>query len=84
MIVGKLTAVGKNRPPCTHKVHVGPVDTWARRYRVSTAAKAGNPPEVCSARAAYVIDGEPRCANHAGQDALAFLQRKTPDREAGG
>lgn len=60
------------RPPASARN--GHSRSWA--YRCEKAKRAGRDPCQCATPSAYIIDGAPRCLNHAGQMALAHLMEQ--------
>jgi len=65
--------IGRNRPTCTARVRIAKEPTWTRNAREKAAQRHGRPVDVCGRRATHIIDSEPRCLSHAGQDALRIL-----------
>lgn len=58
---------------CRDRVHIAQVDTITRRIRLARAERKGLEPDLCWRPATFLVDGEPRCAAHAGRNALTFL-----------
>ena len=76
-VVQPAPGVGLNKPTCTHKVRLSKVRTGTRAWRERIAREKGRPADVCGRRATHLINGEPRCFAHAGQEALRILSEVT-------
>lgn len=61
---------------CTAPVHVTPSNTLTKRWRVHEAERRGLDPCQCNKRPDFLVDGLPRCANHAGQMAVKILMEQ--------
>jgi hypothetical protein len=60
---------------CTADVRLAELDTNTKLRRLAQVQRRGVDPTLCSRKAVYLVDGQPCCLNHAGQKALAILQK---------
>jgi hypothetical protein len=58
---------------CTAVVRLGQENTLTRQIREHTAKRFERDPTQCGHQACYRVLDQPRCLNHAGQDALKIL-----------
>lgn len=78
MKIKPVTEIGSNRPLCTMTIRVAAgLASNSAKYGAGQRKRRGVPIDQCGARGDFLVDGEPRCRPHAGQEALRHLLEKT-------